>query len=72
MISYFLQVSWCKIGKHSLFIVASTFGVQIFDDEQSGIVFSHGFLDSTEGTGVYARGIAQIGSNHIGVGMFSF
>ncbi|XP_021913150.1 WD repeat-containing protein 54-like isoform X3 [Zootermopsis nevadensis] len=62
------QVMWCDVKRHQLLVVASSLGVQIFDEDGRVCKFSHPCVDMPDGGGNFARGLALIGHDMLCVG----
>jgi hypothetical protein len=63
-----IQVMWCIIRQQKLFVVASSLGVQIFDEDGRVCKFSHPCRDVPDVGGSFARGLAVIGPDMLCVG----
>jgi hypothetical protein len=59
---------WCIIGQQKLFVVASSLGMQIFDEDGRVCKFSHPCLDVPDVGGSFARGLAVIGPDMLCIG----
>lgn len=59
---------WCDVKRHQLLVVASSLGVQIFDEDGRVCKFSHPCVDMPDGGGNFARGLALIGHDMLCVG----
>jgi hypothetical protein len=59
---------WCIVRQQKLFVVASSLGVQIFDEDVRACKFSHPCTDVPDAGGSFARGLAVIGPDMLCVG----
>jgi hypothetical protein len=63
-----IQVMWCAVGRQQVFVVASSLGMQIFDEDGRVCKFSHPCMDMPDTVGSFARGLALIGHDMLCVG----
>lgn len=62
------QVMWYSVRRQKLFVVASSLGIQIFDEDGRVCKFSHPCTDYPDVGSSFARGLAAIGHDILCVG----